>query len=133
MYCIKTDEGYFWDWLYNEKYDDDKEPEYNLIPNVFLNYEEVKDIAESINKKTDKKVEVIKLNEEVVKTFEATILTLKDLKPGDVFQFITNDSDNFVVIDTDFYIGLTESGHKGKKYHIYNSIWTHTEVKKVKI
>ena len=129
MYCI-----YVFGRGYVAKYKNGDFSYSDYSPDVIdrdLAYE----IAEGINKRSGLEVVIKELTEEDDYIFNATKLTLKDLKKGNAFQFKTNTNDVFVVISDKEFIGVSFLEHSPPNNRVgmfFNTIThQHDEVKRI--
>ena len=92
------------------------------------------EIAEGINKRSGLEVVIKELTEKDDYIFHSTKLTLKDLKKGDIFQYINNPNSIFTVISDSEVISVHTVNNGNSVGTICKKDWSmNAEVKKVKL
>jgi len=115
MYAIHVDGlGYFCGW---DNGSFGYEPEYQSFPFSFKHKDEAYDKAKALFNTTGKKTRVIFLKEEEEYIYEKPKTTLKDLKKGDKFQFLTNENEVFMVISDTEFVGMYTTNYIPKQFN----------------
>ena len=129
MYNITVDDlGYFRGW------DNKGQAIYGKDIYIINDEEDALASAKIVNKETGQRVWVYKMVEENYSFFPATKLTLKDLKRGETFQYLTNPDCVFMVVSDKEIVCVKGDSFRyiGQFFNITEST-KNDEVKKVKL
>lgn len=103
--------GYFCGWYQGYS------PEYQSFPFCLKHKDDVYETAKLLFNETGKKTRVIFLKEEEEYIYEKPKTTLKDLKRGDRFQFLTNENEVFMVVSDTEFVGIYSKNEFPKQFN----------------